>query len=58
MGLIEVSYEVKGDVNGPQKGTIQLEDLKYDGSMSEDFAETPSRITELVAKVTSVETFQ
>jgi hypothetical protein len=58
MGLIEVSYEVKGDVNGPQKGTIQLEDLSYDASLSEDLADTPSRSTELVAKVTSVETFQ
>ena len=57
MGLIEITYEVTGDKDGPQTGTVQLEDGQYDASMTEEYAETRSRSSKLTAKVTDIEEF-
>jgi hypothetical protein len=57
MGLIEITYEVTGDKEGPQTGTVQLEDGQYDASMTEEYAETRSRSSKLTAKVTDIQEF-
>jgi hypothetical protein len=57
IGFIEITYEVTGDKEGPQTGTVQLEDGQYDASMTEEYAETRSRSTKLTAQVTDIQTF-
>jgi hypothetical protein len=56
MGLIEITYEVTGGTEGPQTGTVQIEDGQYDTVMTEDFTETRSRRSKPTAKVTDIET--
>jgi hypothetical protein len=55
-GVVEVSYEVRGDESGPQVGTFEVDlstsKATYD---SKSFASTPSSGTKLKAKVTDVE---
>jgi hypothetical protein len=52
-GTIEVSYQVTGDSSGPQQNTFTIEggQASFD---KEEFADTPSSSTKLVAKVTEV----
>jgi len=57
MGLMEITYEVTGGKEGPQTGTVQLEDGKYDPTMTEDFTDIRSSTTKLTAKITDIQEF-